>query len=128
MKAIGYRAPFPINHPHSLLDLELPDPRPASRDLLVRVKAISVNPVDVKVRAGVAPPAGEPRILGWDAAGVVEEVGAEVSLFAPGDEVFYAGALNRPGTNSELHLVDERLVGRKPRSVSFPQAAATVRS
>jgi zinc-binding alcohol dehydrogenase family protein len=83
-----------------------------------------VNPVDVKVRTGMTPPAGELRILGWDAAGTVERVGAEATLFKPGDAVFYAGALDRPGTNSELHVVDERIVGRKPVSLSFPQAAA----
>jgi zinc-binding alcohol dehydrogenase family protein len=124
MKAVAYRYPMPIERPDSLVDVELPDPRPSSRDLLVRVKAISVNPVDVKVRAGVAPPNAEPKVLGWDAAGIVESVGGEATLFKPGDAVFYAGALDRPGTNSELHLVDERIVGRKPLSLSFPQAAA----
>ena len=124
MKAIGYHAPLPITSEQSLIDLELPAPVPQPRDLVVRVKAISVNPVDVKVRARATPPAGEARILGWDAAGVVESVGAETGLFKPGDEVFYAGALDRPGANSELHAVDERIVGRKPASLSFAQAAA----
>jgi zinc-binding alcohol dehydrogenase family protein len=124
MKAVAYRSPMPIARPDSLVDVELPDPRPDGRDLLVRVKAISVNPVDVKVRIGVAPPDGEPKVLGWDAAGVVESVGSEATLFKPGDAVFYAGALDRAGTNSELHVVDERIVGRKPSSLSFPQAAA----
>ena len=88
------------------------------------MRAVSVNPVDTKIRRGVAPPAGEHRILGWDAAGVVESVGPEVRLFRPGDEVFYSGAIDRPGCNSELHLVDERIVGKKPGSLGFAEAAA----
>jgi len=115
---------LPITAPESLVDLDLPTPDLRPNDLLVAVKAISVNPVDVKIRAGVAPPAGEARVLGWDAAGVVEAVGAEAARFKPGDAVFYAGALDRPGTNSELHAVDERIAGRKPESPSFTQAAA----
>jgi zinc-binding alcohol dehydrogenase family protein len=97
---------------------------PGPRDLLVGVRAVSVNPVDTKQRRGVPPPAGEARVLGFDAAGVVESVGAQVSLFKPGDEVWYAGSRARPGTNAELHLVDERIVGRKPRTLDFAQAAA----
>jgi zinc-binding alcohol dehydrogenase family protein len=97
---------------------------PGPRDLLVEVRAVSVNPVDTKQRRGVSPPAGEVRVLGFDAAGVVESVGAQVSLFKPGDEVWYAGSRARPGTNAELHLVDERIVGRKPRTLDFAQAAA----
>jgi zinc-binding alcohol dehydrogenase family protein len=124
MKAVGYHFPLPITSDESLSDLELPAPTPKPRDILVRVTAISVNPVDVKVRAGVSPPAGEAKVLGWDAAGVVEAVGAEVSLFQPGDAVFYAGALDRPGANSELHVVDERIVGRRPASLSASEAAA----
>jgi zinc-binding alcohol dehydrogenase family protein len=124
MKAIGYRSPQPITSDSALIDLELPTPTLRPRDLLVRVRAISVNPVDVKVRAGVAPPAGEAKVLGWDAAGIVEAIGAEVVSFKPGDAVFYAGALDRPGANSELHAVDERIVGRKPATLSFAQAAA----
>lgn len=125
MKAVGYRQPSPIQTPESLVDITLPDPTPAGRDLLVEVKAISVNPVDFKIRSGSAPLAGdEYRILGWDAAGIVKSVGAEVTLFKPGDEVYYAGSLIRRGTNAELHLVDERIVGRKPKSLSFAQAAA----
>ncbi|MEV8505720.1 zinc-binding alcohol dehydrogenase family protein [Actinoplanes sp. NPDC051475] len=112
MRAVGYREDF--------LDLELPVPEPGEHDLLVRVRAVSVNPVDVKVRAG----SGEPKILGYDAAGVVERVGPAVTLFRPGDEVWYAGSIARPGTNSELHLVDERIVGPKPASLDFAQAAA----
>jgi hypothetical protein len=89
----------------------------AGADLLVRVKAVSVNPIDTKVRASAAPAQGEARVLGWDAAGVVEAVGDQATLFRPGDEVFYAGTLKRPGTNAELHAVDERIVGPKPRSL-----------
>ncbi|MBI5127855.1 MAG: zinc-binding alcohol dehydrogenase family protein [Rhodopseudomonas palustris] len=124
MKAVGYTKSLPIEDPNALTDVELPTPAPGPRDLRVAVKAISVNPVDFKVRKRAAPPAGETKILGYDAAGVVESVGAEVTLFRPGDEVFYAGSIGRPGTNAELHLVDERIVGRKPTSLSFAQAAA----
>jgi zinc-binding alcohol dehydrogenase family protein len=124
MKAVGYFTSLPITSEQSLVDLELPAPSPKPRDLLVRVQAVSVNPVDAKVRLRAAPPAGEPKVLGFDASGIVEAVGADVTLFKPGDAVFYAGALDRPGTNCELHLVDERIVGRKPESLSFSQAAA----
>lgn len=124
MKAVGTRSPQPIEAPDSLVDLELPRPSPGPRDLLVRVEAISVNPVDVKVRASAKPPEGEARILGWDAAGVVEEVGKDVTLFRPGDEVFYAGAIGRPGTNAQFHAVDERIVGPKPKSLDFADAAS----
>lgn len=124
MKAVGYRKWMPISEAEALIDVELPAPVPGPRDLLVRVAAVSVNPVDTKVRKRAQPPEGEVKVLGWDAAGVVEKVGSEVTLFRPGDEVFYAGSLDRAGTNSELHLVDERIVGAKPRSLSFTQAAA----
>jgi zinc-binding alcohol dehydrogenase family protein len=124
MKAIGYRAAGPITAPDSLLDLQLPTPVPGGRDLRVSVRAISVNPADVKMRASVSPPAGEARILGFDAAGVVDAIGPGVTLFKPGNEVFYAGSIDRPGTYSELHLVDERIVGRKPKTLSFGAAAA----
>jgi zinc-binding alcohol dehydrogenase family protein len=124
MKAVGYRAAGPIGAPNSLEDLDVPVPEPGPRDLRVAVRAISVNPADVKLRASSAPRTGEARILGFDAAGVVEAVGAGVTLFRPGDEVFYAGSIDRPGSCSELHLVDERLVGRKPKTLSFTQAAA----
>jgi zinc-binding alcohol dehydrogenase family protein len=123
MKAIAYRQPLPIDQAQSLIDIELPTPKPLGRDLLVRVEAISVNPVDVKVRAGVDPK-GQDKVLGWDAAGTVLAVGPDATLFKPGDAVFYAGSLDRPGTNAEQHLVDERIVGRKPRSLSFAEAAA----
>lgn len=124
MKAVGYLDPLPISEEHALLDLELPEPQPAGRDLLVEIKAISVNPVDTKVRRKTAPTPGEAKILGWDASGVVQAVGPAVTLFKPGDAVWYAGSIARPGTNSERHLVDERIVGRKPQSLSFAEAAA----
>lgn len=124
MKAIALQRYLPIDHPESLLDVELPTPRPQGRELLVRVKAISVNPVDVKVRAPKDRIEEEPRVLGWDAAGIVEAVGDEVTLFRAGDEVYYAGSIRKPGTNSEFHLVDERIVGFKPRTLGFAEAAA----
>ena len=123
MKAVGFRQGGPLEREDSLIDIEVVDPSPGPRDLLVRVRAVSVNPVDTKVRGG-AQPAEEPTVLGYDAAGVVEAIGADVTIFAPGDEVFYAGTIKRPGTNSELHVVDERIVGSKPRSFDFAQAAA----
>ena len=125
MKAVGYKIPSPIDAPNSLIDITLPDPTPSSRDLLVEIRAVSVNPVDTKVRASAKPdPGAEYKVLGYDAAGVIRSVGPEVTLFQPGDEVFYAGSIARPGTNSELHLVDERIVGRKPATLSFAHAAA----
>ena len=124
MKAVGYKKPLPIDDPESLLDVEVPIPQATGRDLLVEVKAVSVNPVDVKVRARAAPDGDEFKILGWDAAGVVKEAGPETSLFKLGDEVYYAGSIARSGTNAEFHLVDERIVGKKPRSLSFAHAAA----
>jgi zinc-binding alcohol dehydrogenase family protein len=124
MKAVGYYEPGSIDREASLVDLDLPDPSVGPRDLLVRVKAVSVNPVDTKVRSGASPATGEARVLGWDAAGIVEAVGEQVTLFQPGDEVYYAGALQRPGTNAELHAVDERIVGHKPRSLGWDAAAA----
>jgi zinc-binding alcohol dehydrogenase family protein len=122
MRAFGYSVAGSADE--SLLELELPTPVPGPRDLRIAVRAVSVNPVDVKLRAKVAPAAGEQRVLGFDAAGIVEAVGSAVSLFKPGDEVFYAGALNRPGSNSEFQLIDERIVGRKPRTLTFSEAAA----
>lgn len=122
MRAIGYRNKGPISAPDALVEFETDKPQPGPRDLLVEVLAISVNPVDVKLRARVQPEE-PPRILGFDAAGVVREVGSETSLFKPGDEVFYAGDLTRPGTNAEFQAVDERIVGRKPSSLDFVDAA-----
>jgi len=124
MKAVGFQQSLPIEEPDSLIDIELPVPHPRERDILVEVKAVSVNPVDTKVRKRTQFHNEETKILGWDAAGVVVETGAEVKLFQAGDEVWYAGSLDRTGTNSEFHLVDERLVGRKPISLSFSEAAA----
>jgi zinc-binding alcohol dehydrogenase family protein len=124
MKAIAYRASHPIDHAESLVDVELPEPKATGRDLLVQVKAVSVNPVDTKIRKNVAPAEGELKVIGWDAAGVVQAVGPDVTQFKPGDEVWYAGSLTRPGTNSELHLVDERIVGYKPKNLDFGKAAA----
>jgi NADPH2:quinone reductase len=124
MKAVGYKKSLPVDAADALIDFETPKPAPAGRDIRVAVKAISANPVDYKVRKRAAPPEGEFKILGYDAAGIVDAVGADVSLFRPGDEVFYAGSIQRQGTNSEFHLVDERIVGRKPKTLSFAQAAA----
>lgn len=121
MKAIGYSQTGPAT---VLRDMDLPEPVPGPRDLIVRVKAVSVNPADTKLRRFAAPTEGQSRVLGFDAAGVVESVGAKVTLFQPGDEVFYAGDITRPGTNAQYHAVDERLVGAKPKSLSFAEAAA----
>lgn len=123
MQAVVYTHSRQITEPDALIDAALPDPVPGPRDLLVDVRAISVNPVDTKVRKR-ADPKGEKRVLGWDATGVVRAVGAEVTLFRVGDEVFYAGSVARPGANSALHCVDERIVGHKPKSLSFAEAAA----
>lgn len=124
MKAVAYQKSLPVTEAAALQDVELPAPQPGARDLLVRVRAVSVNPVDTKVRRSTPAPEGQYKVLGYDAAGVVEAVGPGVTLFQPGDEVFYAGSITRPGTNSELHVVDERIVGRKPANLDFAQAAA----
>lgn len=126
MKAIAHFKCLPVENPDALVEIDLPEPVPGPRDLLVEVKAVSVNPVDTKVRQGYVPHTDEtqPRILGWDAAGVVKSVGSDVTLFKPGDKVWYAGSLIRPGSNSELQLVDERIVGSMPQSLEFAQAAA----
>ncbi|MBY5348112.1 zinc-binding alcohol dehydrogenase family protein [Rhizobium leguminosarum] len=124
MRAVAYKTPQPISAETSLIDVELPMPEAGGHDLLVEIKAVSVNPVDVKVRAYSAPPADELKVLGWDAAGIVKAVGADVTLFKPGDEVFYSGVISRPGSNAEFHLVDERIVGAKPKSLDFAAAAA----
>lgn len=123
MKAIAYlQNGLSIDDPQSLVEVDLPRPMPGPRDLLIAVRAVSVNPVDTKVRNGMA--TSEPRVLGYDAVGRVEAVGDEVSLFKVGDEVFYAGSLIRPGSNAEFQLVDERIVGHKPRSLDDAHAAA----
>ncbi|PHN45031.1 zinc-binding alcohol dehydrogenase family protein [Pseudomonas amygdali] len=124
MKAIAYYHSLPISDALSLQDIELPEPVAGARDLLVEVKAISVNPVDTKIRQNVQPEDGAPKVLGWDVTGVVKAVGSQVTLFKPGDKVFYAGSLTRPGGNSELHVVDERIVGHMPKTLSFAHAAA----
>ncbi|MEW5837386.1 MAG: zinc-binding alcohol dehydrogenase family protein [Pseudomonadota bacterium] len=125
MQAIAYTHPLPITDPLALQDVHLPDPSADGHDLLVEVAAVAVNPVDAKVRSKVAPDAGESyKVLGWDACGIVRAVGEQVSLFRPGDRVWYAGAINRAGCNSRLHLVDERIVGRAPQSLDDAQAAA----
>jgi zinc-binding alcohol dehydrogenase family protein len=123
MPAVAYRRSLPVTDPAVFEDIELPVPTPGPRDLLVRVEAVSVNPVDGKLRQGVDP-GGEAKVLGFDAAGVVTAVGEEVSGFAVGDEVYYAGSLNRPGSNARYQLVDERITGHKPRTLSFAEAAA----
>jgi len=127
MRAIGYRRASPeLDH---LEAFDLPRPKPEGRDLLVEVRAVSVNPVDYKVASGGGPggatsDAGAIKVVGYDAAGVVAEVGREARIFKPGDEVFYAGSIGRQGANMEFHLVDERIVGRKPRTLDFAAAAA----
>lgn len=124
MKAVAYKSPGPIERDDALQDITLDKPVPTGRDILVRVIAVSVNPVDTKVRKGRPPVGGDWGVLGYDASGVVDAVGPDVVHYKVGDPVFYAGAINRPGTNSEYHLVDERIVGRKPDSVSDSAAAA----
>jgi NADPH2:quinone reductase len=125
MRAVGYKKSLPIDQAEALIDLEVDKPAPHGRDLLVQVKAVSVNPVDTKVRKRAAPKDGEPpKILGYDATGIVAATGPDVTLFKAGDEVWYAGSIIRPGTNAEFHLVDERIVGRKPKSLDFAAAAA----
>lgn len=124
MKAVGLYRYLPVDDPESLIDVELPQPVATGRDLLVKVEAVSVNPVDTKVRAPKATVEQSPRVLGWDAAGTVAAVGPDVTLFKVGDPVYYAGSITRPGSNSEYQLVDERIVGRKPASLDFAHAAA----
>ena len=124
MKAIAYTKSLPINDPESLTDIELPQPIATGRDLLVKVKAIAVNPVDYKIRQNVAPTDGQYKVIGWDAVGEVVATGEAVTQFKPGDAVYYAGDLNRQGSNAEYQLVDERIVGNKPKSLSDAEAAA----
>ena len=124
MKAVGYTTPGTIERDDALIDIELPRPVATGHDLLVEVQAIAVNPVDTKVRRNAAPPEGGFKVLGYDAVGIVREVGPATSLFRPGDAVWYAGAIDRPGSNAEFQLVDERLVGRAPASLSAGEAAA----
>ncbi|MEO1146019.1 MAG: zinc-binding alcohol dehydrogenase family protein [Cyanobacteria bacterium J06638_22] len=122
MKAIGYQNAGPLSEADALIEFETDMPQPGLNDLLVEVKGISVNPVDIKLRASAQPDGGS-RILGFDAAGVVQAVGSAVTRFQPGDAVFYAGDVTRPGTNAQFHVVDERIVGRKPSSLGFADAA-----
>jgi NADPH2:quinone reductase len=126
MKVVSFHKPLPISDPESFLDLNAEKPLPAARDLLVEIRAVGINPVDAKIRGGGGPgsPTGDLKILGWDAAGVVRAIGAEVTLFAPGDEVFYAGSVDRPGSYAEFQCVDERIVGRKPKKLGFAESAA----
>ncbi|MFM1887362.1 MAG: hypothetical protein RL026_2519 [Pseudomonadota bacterium] len=123
MKAVGFTSALPVDDPQCLVDLELPVPVAGGRDLRVAVHAVSVNPVDYRVRRA-GPGKTTPRVLGYDAAGVVVEAGPDCELFRPGDAVWYAGEMLRPGSNSQFQLVDERLVGRKPRTVGWADAAA----
>ncbi len=118
MKAVAYQ------QDRVLQDIELPTPEPGPHDLLVEIRAVAINPVDNKIRQRIVPEAGDWRVLGWDAAGIVRQVGDRVSLFKPGDEVFYAGAIDRPGCFCQYHLVDERIVGQKPATLRFEEAAA----
>lgn len=124
MKAVGYIKPLPLNDPESLTDIELPQPIATRQDLLVKVKAIAVNPVDYKIRQNVSPIGGGYKVIGWDAVGEVVATGEAATQFKPGDVVYYAGDLNRQGSNAEYQLVDERLVGTKPKSLSDAEAAA----
>ncbi|CAO3447041.1 Zinc-type alcohol dehydrogenase-like protein [Azospirillum argentinense] len=124
MRAVAFTQSLPIDAPDALIDVERPRPEPQGRDLLVKIEAVSVNPVDTKVRRNMPPAPGAMKVLGWDAAGTVVAAGPQATLFKPGDAVFYAGAIDRDGTNAEFHLVDERIVGPKPASLDFAQAAA----
>lgn len=124
MKAIGFSEHLDIKDPKSLFEFETPTPTPKGHDLLVKVNAVSVNPVDVGVRRSGHGKLSKPKIIGWDACGIVEKVGSKVSLFSPGDRVYYAGSFKRSGSNSEYQLVDERIVGNAPKSLTDAQAAA----
>ncbi len=124
MKTVAYKDVGPIDRENSLQDITQEMPIAKGRDLLVKIHAVSVNPVDTKLRQRQQPEPGSWGVLGYDASGVVEAVGSEVQNFKVGDAVYYAGAIDRPGTNSEFHLVDERIVGRKPASLSDGEAAA----
>lgn len=124
MKAVALTRYLPVDDPQSLLDVELPTPAPAAHDLLVRVEAVSVNPVDTKLRSPKPQVEAQPKVLGYDAAGVVEAVGESVDGFRPGDRVYYAGDVTRPGSNAQFQLVDARLAGHAPRSLDLAEAAA----
>jgi NADPH2:quinone reductase len=124
MKAVALTHYLPVEDANAFLDVDLPKPAVSGRDLLVAVRAVSINPVDTKVRSPKDKVEDSPRVLGWDASGIVEAVGPEVTLFKPGDEVYYAGDITRSGSNAEFQLVDERIVGYKPKSLGFAEAAA----
>lgn len=124
MKAVGYRRNLPIDHPEALEELEVPTPSPGPHDILVRVLAVSVNPVDTKIRRHRTPADGHVEVLGWDAVGIVEELGTATKRFARGDRIYYAGAINRPGSNSEFHVVDARIASLAPASLTDEEAAA----
>lgn len=124
MRAVGFQISRPADHSEALVDFDLPQPVPGRRDVLVKVSAAGINPIDCKLRMRVTPEPGQPKILGYDAAGTVVAVGSDVSLFRRGDLVFYAGSMQRPGANAEFQCVDERLVGRKPQNLDFAAAAA----
>lgn len=124
MKAIGYLQSLPITQADALMDIEIPTPEASGRDLLVKIQAVSVNPVDTKIRLRAAPENGQHKILGWDAVGEVVAIGSEVELFNVGDQVWYAGDITRSGSNAEYQVVDERIVGMKPQSLSNSEAAA----
>jgi zinc-binding alcohol dehydrogenase family protein len=124
MRAVGYQKSLPIDNKEALVDIELPKPEPKGRDLLVEIQAVSVNPVDTKIRKRASAGPEPWKVLGWDAAGIVRATGPDATLFKLSDAVFYAGAIGRQGTNSEFHVVDERIVGRKPSSLDWTEAAA----
>ncbi|WP_445767115.1 zinc-binding alcohol dehydrogenase family protein [Rheinheimera sp.] len=124
MKAVGYQQSLDAADSQALIDINLDEPVATGHDILVQVEAVSVNPVDTKIRKRMQPESGQYKVLGWDAAGVVQAVGEAVTLFKPGDKVYYAGSLTRPGSNSQLQLVDERIVGKMPDNLSFAEAAA----
>ncbi len=124
MKAIGYKENLPIEDKNSLQDIELKTPKASGKDILVEIKAISVNPADYKVRAGMPVEGDDWKVIGWDATGIVKEVGEDVSLFKVGDEVWYAGDFTRQGSYAQYQIVDERIVGKKPSSLSYAEAAA----
>ncbi|WP_458626565.1 zinc-binding alcohol dehydrogenase family protein [Winogradskyella sp. PC D3.3] len=124
MKAIGYKENLPIDNVNSLQDIELESPKATGRDILVEIKAISVNPADYKVRAGMPVEGDDWKVIGWDATGIVKEIGEDVSLFKVGDEVWYAGDFTRQGSYAQFQVVDERIVGKKPASLSYAEAAA----
>lgn len=126
MKAVGIKKSYPIDHKNSFIEFQTDEPKPEDLDLLVRIKSVSVNPVDYKIRqnAAIEKELNQPKILGWDASGIVERVGNKVTKFQQGDEVFYAGEIDRPGCNAEFQLVNENITAHKPKNVSFEEAAA----